>query len=364
MWRARVLPGRSVAGSIASVSPRDLLFGNPVEALLLAASIAGGTFVLVWLVRAIVRRKLQKAHLTETGVDDFFYEVANQSKLYLLFLPIFYLGARALTLPGGLARPLKQAVQLALIAQAALWLAGLADFWLRRHGRSRIESDPSAVMTLNVFRIALICSVWVVAIIAAIDNLGFNVGAVLTGLGIGGVAVALALQNILADLFASLSIVIDKPFVLGDSIMVDQFAGTVEHIGLKTTRIRSVSGEELIFANGDLLKSRIRNFQRLTQRRGTLRVAVKGQTPIDKLERIPALLQTLIEKQPQTRFERAHFVALGAKAHEFEAVYHVTAREQRVLLDTQQALSFEVLRTFAAEGIQLEDVAAAAVAAK
>jgi small-conductance mechanosensitive channel len=210
-------------------------------------------------------------------------------------------------------------------------------------------------MTLNVFRIALICAVWIVAAIAAIDNLGFNVGAVLTGLGIGGVAVALALQNILADLFASLSIVIDKPFVLGDSIGVDQFSGTVEHIGLKTTRVRSATGEELIFANGDLLKSRIRNFQRMTQRRAMLRISVSAQTPLEKLERIPLLLQTLVEKQPQTRFERAHFVALGASAHEFELVYHVTAKEQRVLLDTQQALSYELLRTFAAEGIGLAE---------
>lgn len=333
------------------------MFGNSLESLLLAASIAAGTFLLVWLVRALVRRKLHAAHLTETGIDDFVCESANRTKLYLLFLPIVYLGARALTLPVQLAHPLKLAVQLALIGQAALWLAGVADFWLRRYGRTRIESDPSAVMTLNVFRIALICAVWILAVIAAIDNLGFNVGAVLTGLGIGGVAVALALQNILADLFASLSIVIDKPFVLGDSIAVDQFAGTVEHIGLKTTRVRSVAGEELIFSNGDLLKSRIRNFKRMTQRRALLRIAVTGATPLEKLERIPLILQTIVEKQPLTRFDRAHFVAPGAGAHEFELVYYVTSREQRILLDTQQAVAYDLIRTFAAEGIELADVA-------
>jgi small-conductance mechanosensitive channel len=343
------------------VKAEDLLFGNSLQSLLVAAGISLGAFVMVWLVRTVVRRKLQQAHLTETGVDDFFYEIAARTKLYLLFLPIVYLGARALTLPVQVAHPLRLVVPLALIAQAALWLAGVADFWLRRYGRSRIEADPSAVMTLNAFRIALVCAVWVVAIIAAIDNLGFNVGAVLTGLGIGGIAVALALQNILADLFASLSIVIDKPFVLGDQIAVDQFTGTVEHIGLKTTRVRAVSGEELIFSNGDLLKSRIRNFRRMSQRRAVLRVLVRGTTPPEKLERIPLLLQTIVEKQAQTRFDRAHFVAPGASTHEFELVYAVLSREQRVLLDAQQAVLYELLRTFASEGIELADASPAAV---
>jgi small-conductance mechanosensitive channel len=333
--------------------PPDLLFGNDPVALAWAGGISGLVFLLVWFIRAFARRKLRDAHLTKSDVDDFFFDLAKRTKLLLLFLPIVHLGARTLTLPTEIVRMLAVAVPIFLIAQAALWLAGAVDFAVGRYRRTRVEHDPSAVMTLNVFRIALVAAVWILAVIVAIDNLGFNVGAVLTGLGIGGVAVALALQNILGDLFASLSIVIDKPFILGDAISVDSFTGTVEHIGLKTTRIRSVSGEEVVFSNGDLLKSRIRNFARMTQRRAQFRLQVALQTPAEKLERVPLLLRASVEKQPKARFDRAHFVAITAAAFEFELVYYVDSAEHGLFLDTQQGVNVEIVRSLAAEEVEL-----------
>lgn len=316
-----------------------------------AASITGGVLLLIGLVRAFLVRRLVKAHQTPSQVDDFVLDVTERTKLLLLVLPAIFLGARALELPIELRRWIRLGAILSFVAQTALWLTGVIDFWLRRYRRARLESDPSAVMTINAFRVAAVAAVWLIAATVAGEHLGFKVTAIIAGLGIGGVAIALALQNILGDLFASLSIVIDKPFVLGDPISVDDHAGTVEHIGLKTTRLRSVGGEQLIFSNGDMLKSRIRNFKRMTERRSLTLLRVTYDTPADKLERIPLLLKAAVEKQAATRFDRAHLVRLGEIAYELELAYFVEDPEYVRFLDVQQAVYYDVIRAFAAEGI-------------
>jgi len=327
--------------------------GNSLESLLTAASIAAGVLILFWVLIALTRAKLRNAPDTSTEVDDFFLGVSRRTKLLLLILPAVFLGARALVLPKDIAKLLRAGAAVSFIAQVALWASGVIDFWTQRYRRARLETDPGAVMTVNVFRIAAIAAVWIVAALVAVGNLGFDVSALIAGLGIGGVAVALAMQNILGDLFASLSIVIDKPFVIGDAIAVDEHSGTVEHIGLKTTRIRSAGGEELIFANGDLLKSRIRNFKRMTERRALLRIAVDPATPIEKLERAPILLRALVEKEPRTRFDRAHVVGLGATAFELELVFFVLSADYADFSNIRQQVIFDVVRAFAAEEIAL-----------
>ncbi len=307
--------------------------------------------VLVWLVRTLATRRLRHAHLTASDVDDFILDVARRTKLFLLLLPALFLGARAIgDLAPDLRRLLRIGATLSLIAQTTLWTTGIIDFFLHRYRRARIESDPASVMTVNAFRIAAIAALWIVAIVVAIDNLGFNVTTLIAGLGIGGVAVALAMQNILGDLFASLSIVVDKPFVLGDAISVDDHAGTVEHIGLKTTRLRSVGGEQLIFSNGDLLKSRIRNFKRMTERRALTRLAVAADTSAETLARIPSLLRAAVEKQEHARFDRAHLVSIG-DGHGFELAYFVPGAAYSTFLDVQQAIDLDILRAFSAEEI-------------
>ncbi|HEX8615987.1 MAG TPA: mechanosensitive ion channel family protein, partial [Thermoanaerobaculia bacterium] len=317
---------------------------------------------LVWIVRAFAKRKFRAASSTISDVDDFLLDVARRTKLFLLFVPAVFLGMRALEAPDELRALVKLAAKLSFVAQVALWSSGVIDFFIRRHRRTRIDTDPSAVMTMNVFRVAAIAAIWVFAVIAAIQTLGFNVTTLIAGLGIGGVAVALATQNILGDLFASLSIVVDKPFVLGDSITVDSQGGTVEHIGLKTTRMRAPGGEELIIANGDLLKSRIRNFRRMSERRSVTKFAIAHGTDAETLARIPALLQMAVENQEHARFDRAHFVAFGDAAYEFELSYFVTTPEHSVFMDVQHAVNLDVVRAFAANGVALAHRTPAVVA--
>jgi small-conductance mechanosensitive channel len=189
-------------------------------------------------------------------------------------------------------------------------------------------------------------------VLLALDNMGVNITGLVAGLGIGGIAVALALQNILGDLFASLSIILDKPFVIGDFIVVDQLMGTVEHVGLKTTRIRSLSGEQVIFSNAGLLQSRIRNFKRMAERRVVFTVGVTYQTPYEKLARISALLREAVELQQGVRFDRAHFKEYGDFALVYEIVYFVTSPDYNKYMDIQQAINFEIYRRFQQEGLE------------
>jgi small-conductance mechanosensitive channel len=241
---------------------------------------------------------------------------------------------------------------LSLIAQVALWSAAILDFFLRRYHRRRAEIDPAAVTTIRAFRFAAVFGVWCIAVLVALDNLGVDVTALITGLGIGGVAIALALQNILGDLFASLSIVLDKPFVVGDFIRAGDDLGTVEQIGLKTTRVRSLSGELLVFSNSDLLQSRIRNYKRMEERRILFRIGVVYQTTPSQLRRIPAMVREIIERQTAARFDRAHFAAFGDSSYDFEFVYYVASPDYNVYMDTQQAINLAIVDAFAADKIE------------
>jgi len=207
-------------------------------------------------------------------------------------------------------------------------------------------------MTLSLLSFLGRVVLWALILLLMLDNLGINVTALITSLGIGGIAVALAVQNILGDLFAALSIAIDKPFVIGDFIVVGDALGTVEHVGLKTTRIRSLGGEQIVFSNNDLLTSRIRNYKRMQERRAVFTVGVTYGTPAEKLEQIAPLIREAIEAQDDVRVDRAHFKNLGAFALEFEAAYYVLKPDFSFLMDVQQAINLQLVRSFAQHGIE------------
>lgn len=329
-----------------------LTLGNSPRELITAGSICLGLLFIVWGVRTVVRRKLRNAASTPGQTDDFFLGLANQTKLFLLFLPAVFLGARVLDLPSDLRGHLKTVASISIIAQTALWVGGVIDFWLRRYHKTRLDSDPASATTIAAFRTGAVVLVWAIAVLEALTRLGFEVRTLIAGLGIGGVAIALATQNILADLFASLSIVLDKPFVVGDPITVDSHSGTVEHIGLKTTRLRSVNGEQLVFSNNDLLKSRIQNWKRMAERRSYSRLGVTYQTPPELLERIPMLLRAAAEKQERVRFDRAHFVRFGDSAYEFELAFFALVSDYAEYLTIQQAVYLDIIKAFEAEGVE------------
>jgi len=301
--------------------------------------------LLVWRVgAALARRPFQWLE----GVLDLLRRTRRWSMLVLAI----YCGSLVLFVPGGVPGIITSVTIIVLLVQAALWADGLVRFSIALQVRKRAATDIGSLTTLQALGFLGRMAIWILVLLVAMANLGINVTAMVAGLGIGGVAVALAAQNILGDLFASASIVLDKPFVLGDSIDVDGKIGTVEQIGLKTTRLRALSGEELIFANNDLLKSRIHNYKRMRERRATLTLGVTYQTPVEKLESIPAIIREAIQAQPNTRFDRAHFKTYGDFALLFEAVYFVLSPEYSVYMDIQQAVNLTIFRRFAAEKIE------------
>jgi small-conductance mechanosensitive channel len=319
--------------------------------VLIALGIAAAVFVGLLLLRQLIVSRLGKiAARTATEVDDFAVALTRRTRPLLLAVFSLYAGSLYLGLAPGQARTFKAVAEVAIFLQVALWASVAIDFWLARQ-RRRLEYDATSVALGGVLRFVAKLILWSVLLLMALDNLGVDVTALIAGLGVGGIAVALALQNVLGDLLASLSIVLDKPFVIGDSITVDDVTGTVESIGLKTTRLRSVGGEQVVLANGDLLRSRIRNWQRMAERRVVLAFGVPYQTPADAVERIPALVRLIVESQDLTRFGRAHFKGFGASSLDFEAVYWILTPDYNAFMDRQQAVNLALLRAFAREGI-------------
>jgi small-conductance mechanosensitive channel len=240
-----------------------------------------------------------------------------------------------------------------VLVQFGLW-AGLAlRFYLEMKELER-GADRTLAGSLNIINFIAHVLIWSLLILVALENLGVNITALLAGLGVGGVAVALALQNVLGDLFASLSIALDKPFVVGDTLVIDTFTGKVEYIGIKSTRLRSDTGEQIILSNADILKSRVRNFGRAEEQRALATIRVTYETTSDTLRRIPVLLESIVREHANARFERCHLKTLGDSALHFELSYFVQQPSLNPLLDLQQAVNFRIIDEFRRLGIEFD----------
>ncbi|HOX24231.1 MAG TPA: mechanosensitive ion channel family protein [Candidatus Krumholzibacteria bacterium] len=334
--------------------PTVMFYGNPVRAWLIALAIAVVlTLAAKVVVYAVIRRLRRLADRTENQVDDLVIGVLERTKLFLLSVLAVYAGASSLVLPPRLGTWIGTIAVFALLLQAGFWADRLINLLILKYQEKNLETDAGRVTTMRATGFLVRLVVFSVIALMALDNVpGLDITTLIAGLGVGGIAVALALQNVLGDLFASLSIALDKPFVIGDFIVLDTFSGTVEQIGLKTTRVRSISGEQLIFSNNDLLASRIRNFRRMTERRSVFNFGVTYQTSPEKLAAIPVMLREIIAAQPNTRFDRAHFKGFAPSSLDFEAVYFVLQAEYGVFMDVQQAINLDICRRFAAEGIE------------
>ena len=331
----------------------QVLLANSLADWLSAIGMALGTLAAFWILkRRVIRRLAAYARTTPTPVDDFVAGAFAATRLLLLAPLVLYAATQALTLPVRTGQIVSQLAVIAVLLQSAIWGHYFIESWMRYTLRVKRTEDAASASTVGVLGFLARLGLWSFALLLALDNLGFNITALLTGLGIGGLAVALAAQNILGDLFASISIALDKPFVIGDFIVVGDQLGTVEYIGLKTTRLRSLSGEQIVFSNTDLLSSRIHNYKRMAERRVLFSFGVVYQTPADTLERIPAMVREIIGRQENTRFDRAHFKAYGDSSLDFEVVYYVLDRDYNVYMDKQQAINFALFRRFESEGIE------------
>lgn len=313
-----------------------------VVALLLAVRI------LRWLVERQLSRLAARIH---NHADDWVVAAAGRTRLWLLLWPALYLGSRPLELPDAAHSVLAGAATVGLLLQIGLWCSAMLALWFERTRSQALSGTGSGATHLGALSFVARFALWSALTLLALDNLGIDITALIAGLGVGGIAVALAVQNILGDLFASLSIILDKPFEVGDFIIVDSYLGTVENVGLKTTRIRSLGGEQLVFSNSDLLKARVRNYKRMRERRIVFAFGVLYQTTPDQLEKIPSIVRSIIESQSDVRFDRAHFKGFGESAFDFEVVYWMLNPDYAQYMDTQQAINLALVRAFAEEDI-------------
>jgi small-conductance mechanosensitive channel len=323
-----------------------LVAGGVLLAILVAVRIS--KYILITRVGRLVAR-------TETRLDDTLLRMVDATKLWLTLFIALYAASLFLLLPPELADKTQTAAVVALLVQIGVWANAAIGATVQRLREKKLaQGETSGIGILAMIGFFVRVVAWVILFLLILDNVGVDVTALVAGLGIGGIALALAVQNILQDVFASVSITLDRPFEIGDTIQLDEHVGTVQHIGIKTTRLRSVNGEELVFANADLLKSRIRNYKRMLERRVIFTVGVNYATPVDILEQLPAAFREIVERQEgRTRFDRAHFKAMGQSSLDFEIVYFVSSPEYVFMMDTQQRVCLDILRHLEELGVSL-----------
>lgn len=326
---------------------------NTLQAWLLAAVITVVVSLLAGLVQFISIKQLNRLDKrNDVPLWPILLAVVRRTKWVFLLVLALFIGLLFIEMPMTSRKIINSIVIVTLVIQGGLWASAALQVMSEQYRQKQLDIDPASVTTLNVLNFIGKIILWSIVLLLVLDNLGINITALVAGLGVGGIAIALAVQTILGDLFASLSIVLDKPFVVGDFLIVGDLLGSVEYVGMKTTRLRSLSGEQLVFSNSDLLNSRIRNYGRMYERRVSFDLGVTYQTSRDKLVRIPEIIHEAVVIQDNTRFDRSHFKEYGDFALIFESVYYVLGPDYNVYMDIQQAINLHIHERFEQEGIE------------
>jgi small-conductance mechanosensitive channel len=329
-----------------------VIWGNSLTSWLLAISTFIFSYILLKLlinifIKNLEKRKLKKGKPSDSLVLTFL----TQTKTFFVIVLSLYLASIWLTLQEKPALNLRTIFMILLWVQVGIWVNYLLVEFINLRNNKDTSGDDKT--TLNALKTVLRIVLWSIIFILVVDNIpGVQITALITSLGIGGIAIGLALQNVLGDLFASLSISLDKPFVINDLIQVDSFMGTVEKIGLKSTRLRSISGEQLIFSNSDLLNSRIQNFKRLERRRNLLKLGVLYQTTPDQLRKIPELIRSIFSELEELKLDRVHLSDFGDFSINFEIVYWVESSDFLLHMDQKQNILLRIFDDFIKNGIE------------
>lgn len=328
-------------------------YGNTVTAWLIALAAALSIFVVLNVAKRVALRRLARgAAATETDVDDIALQLLRKTRAAFFAIVAIYFASFLLYLTPRIARAIDLGMIVAVLAQIAIVGNSAICLAVSRYNRKRVSTNNESTATITALGYVSRLLLWAIALLLVLDNLGINITALIAGLGITGIAVALAVQNILGDLFASFSIMLDRPFVIGDFIVVDNFMGHVEYIGLKTTRLRSIFGEQIIFSNADLLKSRIRNHKRMLERRVVFNLSLTYENSHDTLQRVPALVRDVVSAQAHARFGRAHFREYRDFALIFEIVYFIDTADYELYMDIQQNINLAIFQRFHEHGVE------------
>jgi small-conductance mechanosensitive channel len=327
--------------------------GNSVLNWVIAIGIIIISFAVIRIGRSIFIKRIKAwAAKTSNSLDDFFVMLAEKTLFPVLYIGAVYFGVGYLTLSPKTASVLHVAVLLVSTFFVIRAITSALNYFINSAITARDGAGENKKQARGIIIIVNIV-VWVLGIVFLVNNLGYDITSVITGLGIGGIAIALAAQTILGDLFNYFVIFFDKPFEIGDFIIVDDKMGVVEYIGVKSTRLRTLSGEQLICSNTNLTNSRVHNYKRMEKRRVVFSIGVTYDTDTNKIENIPAILRDIINSQESsTQFDRAHFSGFGDFSLNFEAVYYILSADYNLYMDVQQEIYLSILKTFKKEGIE------------
>jgi small-conductance mechanosensitive channel len=330
----------------------NVFFGNRIADYLISGGIFVTSFIVIKIFRHFLLKRLTKwAEKTATTLDDFLIGIVQKIALPFAYFGVLYLSVNTLVLSPPVKRGIDIAIMAILVMCVARLVIALIGYGFNVYSSKRGKEEALERSLSGILKVVKLI-VWGLAITFFLDNLGFKISAVIAGLGIGGVAVALAAQAVLGDLFSYFSILFDRPFEIGDFIIIGEYLGTIEHIGIKTTRIRSLGGEQVIFSNSDLTSARVRNYKRMGKRRVVFKLGVTYQTPLKKLKEIPGIIEKVVKNVKDTTFDRAHFSSYGDFSLILEVVYYVMSRDYNKYMDIQQEINFAIKKEFESRDIE------------
>ncbi len=329
------------------------ILSNKLVDYSIALLILISSILIIKILRSLAIRSLKKwAAKTTNPFDNVIIKILERHIVPIIYLGSFYLAVGNLTLHPIIERTIEVLVIIGSTILGIRLVAALGEYVLKIYWLTYHRDNPSVEQSINAIVPAIRIVIWLIGIIFILDNLGFNISAVVASLGIGGIAIALASQGILQDLFSYFAILFDRPFELGDLIIVGDYLGTVDYVGIKTTRLKSISGEEIIIANTDLTGSRIRNFKRMKQRRIVFKFGVIYDTSVEQLKLIPDLIERIIRETEHTQFDRAHFTSYGDFSLDFEVVYFIDSNDYTQYMNAQQQINLNIKAEFARHNIE------------
>jgi small-conductance mechanosensitive channel len=327
-------------------------FGNSIYMYIVAAATFIISIAVILILKKVVLGRFKKwAASTQTSIDDLVIRGVEKTIIPLLFFLAFYSGIKTLNLDPRISRVIYIISVILITYFVVRLIINVIRFSLNAYMLRKGEADNKQRQVRGILSFVNFF-IWAIGIVFLLDNLGFEISAVIAGLGIGGIAIALAAQTILGDLFSYFVIFFDRPFEIGDFVVVGDKSGAIEYIGIKTTRIRSLSGEQIIFSNTDLVNSRLHNYKRMERRRILFTIGVVYQTKAHLLTEIPVIIRSIIESLPDTTFDRAHFARYGDSSLIFEVVYFVQSPEYTAYMNIHQQLNMKIFEEFEKRGIE------------
>ncbi|HVI46248.1 MAG TPA: mechanosensitive ion channel family protein [Chitinophaga sp.] len=327
-------------------------WGNTVQNYFIALGIFVILTVVVFILKRMLLNRLKKwASGTDSKTDDFIIRGVERKLVPLLYIGALYAAIQPLNIAPRQDRWIHVFFSICITLFIVRMITSLLQYLFVSYlsGQERGAEKAKQIKGIMIIVSTLI---WVVALLFLLNNWGYNVTTFIAGLGIGGIAIALAAQTILGDLFSYFVIFFDRPFEIGDFIVIQDKSGTVEYIGIKTTRLRSISGEQLVFSNTDLTNSRVHNYKRMERRRVVFKFGIPLGTAKDKLALIPELVRKIVTGLPDTTFDRSHLQGFGSSSFDYENVFYVLGSDYNLYMDRQQAINLQLIEAFRREGIE------------